>query len=162
MRRILAWVLLGIVLAALGPMPWVAAQQIEDAEQQKGEEFARLWRRLAEIQNPEEKIALIDQALEIVRDLRRWPLPSPLEEARAVLLGELGGANLQRSRGDRADNVERAIGAFEQALQFFTRERSPDDWGSLQHSLAIAYRNRIRGEHADNLEKAIGAYEAAL
>ena len=66
------------------------------------------------------------------------------------------------SRGDRADNLEKAIAAFEAALTVRTREALPREWATTQNNLAIAYRTRVRGDRADNLEKAIAAYEAAL
>jgi hypothetical protein len=86
MRRILACVLVGIFLVALDPVPWVSAQPNEHAKQQKAEEFARLWERLPQIQNPEEGIALTNQALELERDLSQWPLAHPREEVRAMPL----------------------------------------------------------------------------
>jgi tetratricopeptide (TPR) repeat protein len=74
----------------------------------------------------------------------------------------LGIAYSNRIRGERADNLEQAITAYERALEVRTREAFPEDWAMTQNSLAIAYRNRIRGEHADNLEQAISAYKQAL
>ena len=67
-----------------------------------------------------------------------------------------------RIRGDRADNLEKAIAAYEAALTVRTREALPREWAQTQNNLALAYWNRIRGDRADNLEKAIAAFEAAL
>nr|MCU0551580.1 CHAT domain-containing protein [Leptolyngbya sp. Prado105] len=67
-----------------------------------------------------------------------------------------------RIRGERADNLERAITTYEQALQVRTRDAFPEDWAVTQNNLAIAYADRIRGERADNLEQAITSYEQAL
>jgi len=74
----------------------------------------------------------------------------------------LANAFANRIRGERADNLEKAIAAYEAALMVFTREALPREWATTQNSLANAFVNRIRGERADNLEKAIAAYEAAL
>ena len=63
---------------------------------------------------------------------------------------------------DRADNLEKAIAAYEAALTVWTREALPREWASTQNNLGFAYASRIRGDRADNLEKAIAAYEAAL
>jgi hypothetical protein len=76
--------------------------------------------------------------------------------------GNLGNAYRNRIRGDRADNLEKAIGANEAALTVLTREALPRAWADTQNNLALTYVDRIRGDRADNLEKASGAYEAAL
>jgi CHAT domain-containing protein/tetratricopeptide (TPR) repeat protein len=74
----------------------------------------------------------------------------------------LGIAYSERVAGERAENIERAIRAFEQALTVFTREDSPDMWGVACFDLGIAYRERVAGERADNFERAIRAFEQAL
>src|SRR5262249_14884937 len=74
----------------------------------------------------------------------------------------LGSDYVNRIGRDRADNLEKAIAAFELALTVFTRETSPGDWAAAQGSLGIAYRDRILGDQLDNLEKAIAAHEHAL
>ncbi|WP_156093363.1 tetratricopeptide repeat protein, partial [Planktothrix serta] len=60
------------------------------------------------------------------------------------------------------DNLEKAIAAYQAALEVYTRTAFPEDWAMTQNNLAAAYYSRIRGERADNLEKAIAAYQAAL
>ncbi|MEA5464043.1 CHAT domain-containing protein, partial [Leptothoe sp. PORK10 BA2] len=67
-----------------------------------------------------------------------------------------------RIRGDRADNLEQAIAAYEQVLEVMTREAMPVEWATAQMNLALAYYSRIRGDRADNLEQAIAAYEQVL
>jgi CHAT domain-containing protein len=74
----------------------------------------------------------------------------------------LANAYSSRIRGEKADNIERAIGLCEAALEVHTRDAFPYEWARTQHNLAIAYRNRIRGETADNIERAIGLCEAVL
>ena len=165
MRRILAWVVFGILLAAVvwstSPQAF-AQQQDEAAQQQKAEEFAQLWERLPQTPDPEERIALAERALKLEPEPGSWSLPIAREEARARVWWWLGLAYMQRPRGDWVDNVERAIAAYGQALQILTPERSADGWASLQNNLGIAYEQRILGERADNLEEAISAYQAAL
>lgn len=73
----------------------------------------------------------------------------------------LGSAYRNRIRGDRAENLEQAITAYQNALQVHTREAFPEKWAKTQHNLANAYRERIQGEPLDNLEQAISAYEQA-
>jgi tetratricopeptide (TPR) repeat protein len=74
----------------------------------------------------------------------------------------LGLAYGDRIRGERADNLERAIAAYEAALAVYTREAFPANWATTQNNLGSAYLYRIRGKRAENLEQAITAYEAAL
>jgi hypothetical protein len=59
-----------------------------------------------------------------------------------------------RIRGERADNLERAIAAYETVLTVLTREAFPQDWALTQCNLGNAYSDLIRGERADNLERA--------
>ncbi len=80
----------------------------------------------------------------------------------ATMQNNLGSAYSNRIRGERAENVERAIGYYEAALKVYTRSDYPEDWATTQNGLGIAYSDRIRGERVENLERAIGYYEAAL
>ena len=74
----------------------------------------------------------------------------------------LGLVYTNRISGDKAENLEKAIAAFEQALQVSTREANPIDWAMTQNNLGAAYRYRISGDRVENLEKAIAAFEQAL
>jgi CHAT domain-containing protein len=84
----------------------------------------------------------------------------PFEWAQAQM--NLALAYSFRIRGDRADNLELAIPAFEAVLQVNTREAMPFEWARAQMNSATAYLDRIRGDRANNLELAIAAYEAVL
>ncbi|MGF1576401.1 MAG: tetratricopeptide repeat protein, partial [Cyanophyceae cyanobacterium] len=74
----------------------------------------------------------------------------------------LGNAYGDRIHGDRAENIERSIAAYELALQVHTREAFPENWARTQNNLGNAYSVRIRGDRAENIEQAIAAYELAL
>ncbi|MFG3816144.1 CHAT domain-containing tetratricopeptide repeat protein, partial [Limnothrix redekei] len=80
----------------------------------------------------------------------------------AATQNNLGLAYNDRIRGERADNLERAITAYERALEVRTRDAFPEQWAMTQNNLATAYGSRIRGERADNLEQAIAASGWAL
>jgi tetratricopeptide (TPR) repeat protein len=80
----------------------------------------------------------------------------------ATVQNKLGIAYAARRRGDRAQNVENAIAAYEAALEVTQRRKLLLDGAMIQNNLGAAYRKRIRGEKADNVERAISAYEAAL
>jgi tetratricopeptide (TPR) repeat protein len=68
----------------------------------------------------------------------------------------------KRIRGDKAQNLERAIAGYENALCIRTETDFPVDWATTQNNLAKAYSDRIRGDKAENLERAIACYQAAL
>ena len=74
----------------------------------------------------------------------------------------LGISLAQNPLGNRAENLEQAIAAYQQALAMQPREAMPFAWAQTTMNLALAYAARIRGERADNLEQAIRAYEQAL
>ncbi|MEC4988131.1 MAG: CHAT domain-containing protein, partial [Oscillatoria sp. PMC 1068.18] len=68
----------------------------------------------------------------------------------------------QRIKGSRAQNLESAIAACNNALDVYTREAFPEYWADAQIILANAYCQRIKGSRAQNLESAIAAYTSAL
>ncbi|MEH2065194.1 MAG: CHAT domain-containing protein, partial [Nostoc sp.] len=74
----------------------------------------------------------------------------------------LGNAYRNRILGERAENIELAIAAYNQALEVCTRSAFPVDWAMTQNNLGIAYKDRILGERAENIELAIAAYNQAL
>jgi CHAT domain-containing protein len=80
----------------------------------------------------------------------------------AEVIGEFSNLIGQFPLGNKADNVEIAITGYEIVSTVFTRDTSPELWGSLQNNLGIAYGYRIRGDKAENLEIAIAAYTQAL
>ena len=82
---------------------------------------------------------------------------------RPKLLLRLSEAYENRRDAGRADNLEQALAALEEALQSTTlKDDDPPLWARMQHNLARIYLDRIRDDRADNLEKAIAACEAAL
>jgi CHAT domain-containing protein len=106
--------------------------------------------------------------LTFVELLRLWAT-NTLEEAEphtaksiAVVIGNFSNLIQQFPLGNKADNMEIAITGYEIAFTVFTRDTSPEQWGTLQNNLAAAYSDRISGDKADNLEIAIAAYNKAL
>ncbi|NER32453.1 MAG: tetratricopeptide repeat protein, partial [Symploca sp. SIO1C4] len=57
----------------------------------------------------------------------------------------LGIAYYDRITGEKADNLERAISCFQQALEVRTQQAFPTDWAMTQYNLGLAYKNRITG-----------------
>jgi len=80
----------------------------------------------------------------------------------AMTQNNLAIAYSDRIRGEKAENLERAIAYYQEALKVRTFDAFPEKWAATHNSLAIAYRHRIRGEKADNLERAIAYYQEAL
>ena len=80
----------------------------------------------------------------------------------ATVRMNLGLAYAQRDDGDRSQNWEVAIAAFEDALSVLTRERNPEQWATARMNLGVAYRDRLAGDRSDNQERAICAFEDGL
>jgi tetratricopeptide (TPR) repeat protein len=74
----------------------------------------------------------------------------------------LANAYVERILGERAENLERAIVYYQQALKVRTLDTFPEDWAMTQHNLANAYIERILKERAENLERAIICLQDAL
>lgn len=72
------------------------------------------------------------------------------------------GGQSQRLAGDKAENLEKAIACYQNALSIRTREDFPELWAQTQMNLASAYRHRLRGDAAENVEIAIAANQSAL
>ncbi|MDJ0620334.1 MAG: hypothetical protein QNJ63_26950 [Calothrix sp. MO_192.B10] len=70
-----------------------------------------------------------------------------------------------RIRGRRTENLQRAITAYQSALQGYQQETTPQDWAMSQNDLALAYIECLRVKEedaADDLEQAIACCENAL
>ena len=163
LRSILLFLFAGLfVAAAIWPAARASAQENEAVERQQVAEFVELFKRWEQTQDTDEKIALGEQMLALEPAIKGGLLKATREQVKGELWFNLGYAYTYRIRGDRADNLEKAIAAYEAALTVLTRDALPSEWALTQSNLGLAYRNRIRGDRADNLEKAISAYEAAL
>ncbi|NCR51381.1 MAG: tetratricopeptide repeat protein [Microcystis aeruginosa S11-01] len=80
----------------------------------------------------------------------------------ATTQNALAVAYRNRIRGDKAENLEKAIAYYQEALKVRTFDAFPQDWAETQNNLAGAYNDRIRGDKAENIEKAIAGYTEAL
>ena len=80
----------------------------------------------------------------------------------AIAQANLGLLYAQRAEGDRSQNWELAIAAFEDALSALTRESNPEEWAAAQMHLGVAYRDRLAGDRSENQERAIRAFENCL
>jgi hypothetical protein len=91
-----------------------------------------------------------------------WEDPGWEDPGWATARMNLGLAYARRDDGDRSQNWEMAIAAFEDALSELTRERDPDQWATARMNLGVAYRDRLVGDRSDNLKRAISAIEDSL
>jgi hypothetical protein len=80
--------------------------------------------------------------------------PQALPQHWATTQNNLGNAYCERIKGDKADNIELAIAAYNLALQIYTPQAFPQHWATTQNNLGAAYRDRIKGDKADNIELA--------
>jgi CHAT domain-containing protein/Tfp pilus assembly protein PilF len=131
-------------------------------QQQIVDEFSRVLQRTQQTADHEQRITLAQEALKLEPRVSPWPFQATRELVKGELYFHIAGSHDRRQQGNRADNVESAIAAYEQVLAFWKRETHPRGWAQAQHNLALAYSNRPRGDRAENLEKAIAGNEAAL
>jgi tetratricopeptide (TPR) repeat protein len=110
--------------------------------------------------NIERALAAYEAALTVFKRDSSPTSPQTVEWAR--MHRSLGLALVSRVRGDRADNLERAIAQYRTALAVLTREFLPQWWAQISSDLAIVYLARVCGDRGDNLEKAIEAADGAL
>ncbi len=103
-------------------------------------------------------VELAVEAYQLVLEARAEAFPPDW----TMTQNNLANAYRDRIRGERADNLEKAIEACQLALQVRTRKTFAPDWAMTQNNLATIYSDRILGERADNLEKAIDALKLAL
>jgi tetratricopeptide (TPR) repeat protein len=78
-----------------------------------------------------------------------------------LLHAELGNYVLQNPLENRSENIEQAIEHFKIALQLFTAQEFPKEWGAIQNSLGIAYSDRIIGDRSENIEESFKHYNLA-
>ncbi|OPX95692.1 MAG: CHAT domain protein [Syntrophorhabdus sp. PtaB.Bin006] len=116
-------------------------------------EKAGEWERVA---------ALAEKALGILRREEDPAMWTVIREGWAGAHSELAVQYIEQPRGEKADNIERAIYHGRQALTVFTEEKSPDLWAIVHHNLAIAYLNRIVENREDNLKEAAVHHRMAL
>ena len=86
------------------------------------------------------------------------------QQQRAIAndLVNFGNLIVNYPAGDKANNVELAIVAYEAALQAYKPINFPKDWAMIQSNLGNAYRDRVSGSRRENIERAIATYNLAL
>ena len=69
---------------------------------------------------------------------------------------------MARIAGDRGENIDRSIQAYDGVLAVYKNAGMTREWASTQNNLGSAYRFRPRGDRADNLQRSAQAYQASL
>jgi CHAT domain-containing protein len=80
----------------------------------------------------------------------------------AQTMMNLGNTYAERIEGDKAENIERAIATYKQALSILPKASNEQLWASLQSALGNALKRNYQGNREENIEAAIQAYEQAL
>jgi len=110
---------LGIMVACgvLAPANPALAQKSNSspAEQQAAGEFMELIQRALNTKDSEEQIAALEAALRLEPQLKIWPLTGSRQKFRGTLEFALGDSYRRRGKGSRADNLEKAIAAYQTA-----------------------------------------------
>ena len=101
-----------------------------------------------------------------IRTLRRFieriSVRPELAWLRAAAWQELGDVLWQVPAADPMQNLEDVIAAYQSALQVYSSDVCPVEYGMVQNNLGNAYRERRQGDPGGNIERAIHAYLAAL
>src|SRR5262245_26966179 len=138
------------------------AQPTDD--QRRLAEFGRLSQQIMKTADPDQQIALVEQAQKVFASIQNWPANFPPREfIDPDLRALLGQAYLMRKTGDPNENQDKAIGNLEASVASVVRRvGQPTAWGVGQQLLAAAYLSRARGIRADNVEAALRAAQAAV
>ena len=81
---------------------------------------------------------------------------------RAFLQFRLAEADLERSEGDPADNIEKAIYNIDLALKVYDQRSYPKEWAATQLSSGGQPEICTRGDRGENIDKAISFYMHVL
>jgi tetratricopeptide (TPR) repeat protein len=116
---------------------------------------AYLRRRHSRSQNVKDAIKLGKEIIEVVKTYENPALRAETYE----LLGDCYSA---LSEGDRADNIERAIDFYTDALATYGQAKMSNNWAAVQNKLGANYLRRVFGKFADNAKEAIQCHDHAL
>jgi CHAT domain-containing protein len=162
MWRALTHLTLGICLIGAFLLASNARAQTDpQTDQRNAEELQRLIGRATTDKDVEARIGAAEAALKLEPKIKKWSFKYSRPWFQGALWQILGTDFQDRTTGDREDNLDKAIAAYQKSLKILTRDVSASDWATTQNNLGEAYRKRQRGGQAQNLERAIAAFEAA-
>ncbi|MEH1945319.1 MAG: CHAT domain-containing tetratricopeptide repeat protein [Nostoc sp.] len=112
-----------------------------------------------QVENAELAIKAGEAAMQVFtrdQDPEQW---AQVQNNLGIVYRDACGGQSQRLAGDKAENLEKAIACYQNALSIRTREDFPELWAQTQMNLASAYRY---SNTAENVEMAIAANQSAL
>lgn len=80
----------------------------------------------------------------------------------ATCIAGFGDSILKFNLGNRANNIEIAIAAYNIAVPLLNSHEQPQLWAVILNNLGIAYFERIKGDRSSNLEQSIQCYQRVL
>ncbi len=88
--------------------------------------------------------------------------PSEHLAFRAAIQNDLGVAYANLPMGDRAENLQRAIVCYQEALRFYTPESAPLEHARTHIGLGAAYGALPTEDRTENLQHAIDSFQESL
>jgi hypothetical protein len=132
------------------------ADRFANKGQSRSTELAAIINELVNAQaNIEDRIALIARALSLV-DEQQDPL------VWGSLQGELGESLSRKTAGDPAENIDRAICAYQESASVLSRTVRPVLWAITMNNVAALLVRRMHGDRVENLDRALQFYRHAL
>ena len=106
----------------------------------------------------------LEEALEAYQAaLEVWDHPPDAGSSKwAQTLHAMATTFRYRVRGERADNLKRALRLYRKALTVRTEKDHPLEWAETQQNMGNAWLEMPIGSRAKNVEKGIQCYKAAL
>jgi tetratricopeptide (TPR) repeat protein len=117
---------------------------------------------LSKLAQPEPPPELMSQRIQLIYQALGFTSREKNPTLWGSLHGMLGNSLRKNPKGDRAENIERAIESFRQAAQVLSKEMEPVLWAFNTNNLAKTYLQRVRGNRKENLEHAVGTFRQAL
>lgn len=112
--------------------------------------------------NADIAIPRLSRALDLLHEANRRGLGGAAANVEGFLQVLLGQAYFNRTTGDRAQNIDAAIAAYEAAAAHLNPTADAELWSGAQLGIADAYASRRNGVESDNKEHIIAALEASL
>ena len=121
-------------------------------------QVAPLVEQIDQLEAPEVAAQRADLCQQVLQQISSRTHPELWGDMQKLLAHSLA----QMPEGNRADNIEQEIAAYQQALTIFTQATYPEDWAIIQYEVARLYRARLHGDKVNNIGQAIQIYQAIL
>ena len=124
-------------------------------------EIIKAWQGARRLPNPAARAQAIGRAIQLAERANPWPMKRPSRsQLLAQMYGQLGN-EYRRIRGLNAHaNLQRALTAYDRALQFMQRRRGPN-WARIKVGIARTKLDLRQGNRTENVEQAIAAFRDA-